>query len=232
MPQREHGARGRRQRGDAADADGPAHAEAAHQQAGDRPADGRAAEEDDRPERHDAAAHRVRRVQLQQGVRRADEQHAGAAHEDEQREPGVVAGDERQRDGDAAEGEGGADEQAARGPPPARHEQGAGERPDAHGRGEDAVGAAAAAEHALGQQRQHHRVVVGQRADDGQHDQRDAQRRRAPRVAKPGADLPGLARDRLAPPQLAGPHDRQGADHGDERHRVHEEAGRHARPRR
>ena len=90
-------------------------------------------------------------------------------------EPGVVAGDQRERDGDAAEGEGGADEQAARGPPPARHEQGAGERPDAHGRREDAVGPAATAEHAPGQQRKHHRVVVGQRADEGQHDQRDAQ---------------------------------------------------------
>ena len=52
------------------------------EQAGDGPTDRGAAQEDDRPQGHHAAAHRVRRVQLQQGVRGADEEHAGAADED------------------------------------------------------------------------------------------------------------------------------------------------------
>ena len=60
--------------------------EAAHQEAGERPADGRAAEEHDRPQGHDAAAHGVVGVELQQRVGGADEEHAGGADRHEQHE--------------------------------------------------------------------------------------------------------------------------------------------------
>ena len=171
-----------------------------------RTADGRAADQDDRLQRQDTPAHAAVRSQLHHRCRRGDEPHAREPDEQRQRVGERHArrrGEQQHRHAEhRRSGAHRADLHLAALCRGERAEQ----RPDAQHRVDRGIGPVGAAEGAFDQQRQDHREVERERADHGQHHERDPQVRCPSHIAEPLTDLPSCAVGDRRRAQLGRPH--------------------------
>ena len=182
----------------------------------DRATDRRRADEGDGPQRHDTTPHRVLRRELERRVAPRHERDARCPDTAEHHELDREARCQRRGEEAQPESARGDGDCTKPGRPAARDDEAADDSTGAERGGEEAVAVRGLVEGLLGEHGQHYLELIGERADERHHHERDEQPRRAADVPEALDDLPRPMGDRLSADEVGGVHSQKGHEDRDE----------------